>query len=186
MTHKIKFVIKILLVLIVAALCFFYGYKSYLKSAYPIKFYDYVSAASAKYGVEKELIFAVIRTESSFREDAVSRAGAIGLMQITPETFDWLQLNLRPSNRKSQEALKDPEVNIDYGTYLLSILANKYSDETATLCAYNAGISNVKKWLNDPQYSDNKVTLKQIPYKETRDYVARVKKSKKVYKSLYF
>lgn len=186
MIHKIKSTIKFLTVFIFALLCLFYGYRMYLKSAYPLKFYDHISEACEKYGVEKALVLAVVRTESKFNSAAVSNAGAVGLMQLMPETFDWLQSNLQQRNKKNEVFLTEPKINIDYGTYLLSILANKYVDETVMLCAYNAGIGKIDKWLNDPRYSDDKITLKKIPYKETRNYVVKVKKSKKIYQNLYF
>lgn len=186
MVCKLKSILRFLIFFIVLSICFFYVYKFYLKVSYPIKYSEYVSESCEKYGVEKELAFAVMRTESNFNEDANSRAGAIGLMQIMPETFEWLQSNLREKNIKDKEQLKDPKVNIDYGIYLLSLLKNKYTNEAVALCAYNAGIGAVDRWLNDSSLSDDKRTLKKIPYDETRNYVLKVLNSKKKYKNLYF
>ena len=92
----------------------------------------------------------------------------------------------------SEQEIKDivnalaDKINIDYGVYLLSLLKNRYNDESVALCAYNAGIGAVDKWLSNPEYSDDKKTLKEIPYKETKNYVFRVLKSKEKYKNLYF
>lgn len=186
MVCKLKFILKFLVILLLSVICFFYVYRFYLKQFYPIKFEEYVLASCEKYNVSKELVFAVIRTESGFKVRAKSKAGAIGAMQIMPETFEWLQSNLRVGVKKSSECLNDLKTNIDYGTYFLSILQNKYNDEKVVLCAYNAGIGTVDRWLNDPRYSDDKKTLKEIPFKETKNYVFKVENSKKKYKFLYF
>lgn len=166
-------------------LCFF-AYKSALKLIYPLKYESIVRKASETYGVDKELIFAIIKCESGFDEKAHSRASAKGLMQITPETFGWLKTCYSHDKKISVSSLEDPNVNISYGTLLLSILMKKYKNEDAVLSAYNAGIATVNRWLSDKEYSPNGLDLNSIPYEETKNYVKRVKKAKKIYKNLYF
>lgn len=186
MVFSAKNIVKFLVIFIFAMMCCWFGHEIYLHAAYPLKFYEHVVESCEKYGVEKELAYAVIKVESKFVENAVSRAGAIGLMQIMPETFDWLQKNSGKSDKLGAECLYDVKTNIDYGVYLLSILTNRYFDESVMLCAYNAGIGNVDKWLTNPEYSDDGETLKKIPFEETKNYVFKVKKCKKAYKKLYF
>ncbi len=161
-------------------------YKSIMQVLYPLKYEELISNASSKCDVEKELIYAIIKCESGFDENAHSTANAHGLMQITPETFEWLKTCYTQDTKLSESDLKKPEVNIFYGTLLISILNKKYSCEQAVLSAYNAGITTVERWLSDTKTSSNGKDLKYIPYKETRDYVERVKKAKKIYKKLYF
>lgn len=171
--------------LIFASYLLYLGYFFFLKKAYPLEFFDYIKENSEKYNVEKELILAVIKSESNFLQDAESKAGAIGLMQIMPRTFDWLQShNLMPYMDVGH--LKNPETNIKYGTYLLSLLKKRYNSVKEVICAYNAGIGTVDKWLKDTHYSVDGKYLKKIPYSDTAAYVKNVLNSYEMYKNLYF
>ena len=144
-----------------------------------------VEAACKEFGVDENLVYAVIHTESGFREDVVSHAGAVGLMQLMPETFTWLQEKLDGDVVYSDEALKDPAVNIRYGVYYLSYLTGLYGDVPTALAAYNAGTSNVDHWLEDALYSSNGRTLSVIPYDETEKYVKKVTKAREIYEKVY-
>lgn len=160
-------------------------YKPILKIFYPIKYEEIVSEAAQTYGVEKEFIYAIIKCESGFDENAHSCAGAVGLMQIMPGTFKWLQ-NYTQGSKMSEKELSDPKTNIMYGTLLISILRKKYHNDETVLSSYNAGESVVKRWLSDKTISEDGVKLDNIPYKETKDYVNRVKTARWIYKKLYF
>lgn len=154
---------------------------------YPQKYSEQVSAASAKYGVEEPLIYAVIRTESGFRSEVESHAGAIGLMQLMPSTFEWLQTSRDGEVTLSADSLLDPDINIDYGVYLLSILVDKYDGNIPTVvAAYNAGSANVDDWLTNPSYSPDGSTLTAVPYEETEKYVERVENTRNMYIKLYY
>lgn len=161
------------------------GYERLMKSFYPIKYKTEVEEASNNYGIEKELIYAIIKCESGFDKEAHSHANAIGLMQITPDTFKWLQLYTREKGL-SVESLKNPRINIKYGTLFISLLRKQYRNDEAVLSAYNAGDSVVKRWMADRNISSDGKSLDIIPYKETRYYVRRVIFAKKFYKNLYF
>lgn len=183
---KILSVIISILLLLFVGISLFVGYRFYLKKAYPIKYQNFIEDACKIHHIEEPLVLAVIRAESKFQENANSKAGAIGLMQITPETFEWLQ---RQSGKKvylDETNLKDPKINIEYGTYFLSILKKKYSDEKVILSAYNAGMGTIDKWLKDPSYSLDGKALKSIPYPETENYVENVLNNQKMYKKLYY
>ena len=152
---------------------------------YSQKYGEYVEKYAEEYSVEVPLVFAVIRTESGFHEDAESSVGARGLMQLMPETFSWLQ-EKTDDEPMSDDALFDPEINIKYGTFCLSLLLSDYDNVTETaVAAYNAGTTNVDNWLSDSRYSDDGITLKDIPYDETKRYVERILRSKSVYEKLY-
>ena len=153
------------------------------KSLYPIKYSKYVEKAAADYDLDAALIYGVIHTESHFIEDAESHAGAVGLMQVMPSSFEWLQ-KLRGTELPESE-LEKPAVNIDYGCYLLRYFLNEYSTEQAAVAAYNAGFV-VTDWLSDSSISPDGKTLVNIPYEETANYVEKVINAKKMYIKLYF
>ena len=138
------------------------GFKKYLEKA---KYY------ASKEGVELSLVLAVIKTESGFKENAVSKKGAIGLMQIMPETAEFIALK---SGYKGEIDLFDVDTNISLGVAYLKYLSSKFSNLEVVLWAYNAGEGRVKKWLGDG--------LTSPPYKETRAYTQRVKRRSLIYK----
>ena len=163
-----------------------WGYKTAVKILYPLDHKEIVLENSDKYNVEKELIFAIIKCESGFDKNAHSHANALGLMQLTPETFNWLKDCYTHEEHKSYLELQSPEINISYGTLLISLLLKKYKNEDVALSAYNAGISATDRWLSNKQYSKDGQTLQYIPYKETRNYVQKVQRAKSIYKNIYF
>ena len=154
------------------------------RNAYPRDYSEYVSVYAEKYGVPEELVYAVIRTESDFDSGAVSGAGAVGLMQLMPETFRWLTDEILFDHLESG-MLYDPETNIRYGTYYLSALYDRYGDWELALAAYNGGLGNVDKWLADDRYADGEGGLKKIPFRETRQFVKRVTAAREKYEKLY-
>ncbi|WP_410751967.1 lytic transglycosylase domain-containing protein [Citrobacter sp. U14242] len=126
--------------------------------------YDNVIAHYARhYGVDPYLVKAVMAVESGFNPDVVSAKGAVGLMQIMPQTAT--SLSLRLGHRLKKEALSSPELNIHLGTFLLSELARRYdSNIDLMLAAYNAGENNVEKYHNQVP-----------PFDETQKYIHAVK-----------
>ena len=151
----------------------------------PAEYKVFVREYSEKYRVPENLVYAVIKTESKFDSTAESSVGALGLMQMMPDTFTWLT-NDRLGDRFSVGMLYDPETNIKYGVYYLSWLYDRYTDWDKALAAYNAGHGNVDKWLEDPAVTDlASGTLQNIPFKETREYVKKVNKALEKYESLY-
>lgn len=176
--------IKLLVFFIVILFLATFGYKFYLSVAYPIKYEEYINQACSIYNVDPALVYAVIKTESKFDETAVSHAGAIGLMQITPSTFEWM--NSKNNVKAEGKDLFLPDENIDCGVHLLSFLITKYQNVDTAISAYNAGVGAVDRWLNDPNFSIDGISLKNIPYQETDTYVKRVNQSYKMYRKLYF
>ena len=151
--------------------------------AVPYAYDDLISQYARENDLDKSLVAAVIWQESRYRPDAVSSQGATGLMQIMPDTARWIAERLDLDYKAPD--LKDPEYNIRMGTYYLAYLMKKYdADETLVLAAYNAGPGNVDGWLENSRYSKDG-TLTYIPFKETRNYVAKVLQMKGVYRSLY-
>ena len=160
------------------------GNINFYKSVYPKKYEDIVNEVSIKYNLKPQLIYAVIKIESNFDPNAKSSAGAIGLMQITQDTFKWLQSITKEDIPLHN--LYDPYININYGTMFLSMLQEKYYSDYIMLSAYNAGMTPVDRWLKDENISLLGEELSYIPYKETRNYVKKVIHSKVMYEKLYF
>ena len=154
------------------------------KKAYPRDYAAFVETYAEAYGVPETVVYAVIHTESGFDSGAVSSAGAVGLMQMLPETFEWLTDEILFDHLESG-MLYDPETNIRYGTYLLSRYYDRYGDWELAFAAYNAGPGNLDSWLADEEYADGEGGLKQIPFKETRNYVKKVQNARKIYERLY-
>lgn len=154
------------------------------KKAYPRDYAAFVETYAKAYGVPETVVYAVIHTESGFDSGAVSSAGAVGLMQMLPETFEWLTDEILFDHLESG-MLYDPETNIRYGTYLLSRYYDRYGDWELVFAAYNAGPGNLDSWLADKEYADGEGGLKQIPFKETRNYVKKVQNARKIYERLY-
>lgn len=151
---------------------------------FPLEYVEIIDQYSSEYGVENHLIYAVIHTESRFDSEALSPAGAVGLMQVTEETGEFIAKKLEITDFNVED-LKDPETNIKMGTYYLSYLQTMFEREETVLAAYNAGPNRVKTWLLDPAYAAGDV-LVNIPFKETKDYVDRVLLRERIYKILYF
>ena len=154
------------------------------KNAYPLEYAEYVAVYAEEYGIPESVVYAVIRTESDFDSGAVSPVGAVGLMQLMPSTFEWLTDDMLFEHLENG-MLYDPETNIRYGTYCLSYLYDRYGNWETAIAAYNGGLGNVDKWLEDDKYADGEGGLKRIPFKETRQFVTRVTDAWEMYEKLY-
>lgn len=155
------------------------------KDMFPIPFYDLVEKYAAENNLQITLIYAVIKTESGFRDEVISQRGAIGLMQITEKTGNWIASMLKVSDF-TPEDLKNPEMNIRFGCWYLSYLMNRFNGNSElALAAYNAGEGTVSGWLeaNVIEWKDTKI--KSLPYGETEEYLIRVNRIYFVYKTLY-
>lgn len=161
------------------------GYEMMMKQQYPLAYQDIIEKEAKQNNLEPAMVYGLIKAESNFDSDAKSRAGALGLMQITPATFEWLQTKLPGDKKLAEEELLEPEVNVKYGCYLLSLLLSIYSDPKTALCAYNAGMGTVDRWLADPEISKDGVTLQQVPYGETAHYSEAVLQNYQTYQELY-
>ncbi|UFJ41539.1 lytic transglycosylase domain-containing protein [Brevibacillus humidisoli] len=155
------------------------------KWMYPIQYKDEIKQAAERFQVDPMLITAVIRTESGFQTDRVSHKGAIGLMQIMPDTADWI-IEQAGFNPMSREYLDEPRVNIDMGTWYLRFLLTMFQeDQVVAIAAYNAGPGKVNKWLKERTWDGTLDSAENIPYGETRHYVQRVLYYKDRYQQIY-
>lgn len=182
-----RIIIILLIVSVLMGFLFDIGCSFIEKKTHPLSYTKYVEKYAEQYKVPKELIYAIIKTESDFESNAVSHAGAVGLMQLMPSTFKDITENFLYENL-DEGMLYDPETNIRYGVFYLSWLKTNFDNWDCVIAAYNGGIGNVQKWLKDPEYSEDGKTLiaKNIPFEETRNYVKKVNKAKEKYTELYF
>ncbi len=155
---------------------------------YPKDHRETVSKYARERGIDESLVYAVIKCESGFKIDAVSRKGAVGLMQIMPQTAEWIAK--REGIGDIANVLTDPDVNIKIGTLYLKYLLDKYgNDLIETLSAYNAGEGNIDRLKREIIAKNGNInvrlTLEDISYKETYNYVKRVLKSQDIYRKLY-
>ncbi|MCI8612033.1 MAG: lytic transglycosylase domain-containing protein [Clostridiales bacterium] len=177
-------IISILLLSVLTGFLFQFIWDKVDRANYPRDYSEYVEQYAGQYGVPEAVVYAVIKTESSFSSGAVSDAGAVGLMQIMPDTFNWLMTMTKESLEEGM--LYDPATNIKYGTYYLSYLYLRYNSWDEVFAAYNAGHGNVDEWLEDEQYTDKDGKLSRIPFEETKNYVKKVNNAIDVYKRLYY
>lgn len=185
MTRKRKRIIPVIAAALLAlvGICTAVSYQTILKSLYPLKETALVEQCAQEYGVPAYLIYAVTNTESGFDPDAVSDLGALGIMQMTPDTFDWLQT--KTGDDLPDEALFDKETAIRYGTLFLSMLLEEFGDENTAVAAYHAGRGRVNEWLENPDYAPDGQKLTNIPTRDTAHYVYKVSRAVEKYQKLY-
>ena len=142
---------------------------------YPLRYEHIVRGHAHNYSLDPALLAAVIYQESKFKADARSRSGAIGLMQLLPDTAKGIALHTGGTRFRVLD-LYDPELNVRYGAWYLHHLIRKYGNEKTALAAYNAGQDNVDRWRR---------AGRGIQFSETRAYVDRVEELKRIYRRAY-
>jgi soluble lytic murein transglycosylase len=171
--------IAFVLVLGVAAVGFAYVQTSdpgwWVRLWYPLKYGSIVRGHARNYRLDPALLAAVIYQESKFRSNALSDSGAVGLMQLLPDTAKGIAVHTGGTQFRVDD-LYDPEINIRYGAWYLRHLLDKYGDEKTALAAYNAGQENVDQWRH---------AGRGIAFSETRHYVKRVEHLKTLYRRGY-
>ena len=188
MKRKIKLImiaiIAILVIFAVIAKCINLR-EIILKNMYPKKYEEYVEKYAAQNNIDPLLIFSIIKAESNFNENALSASEAKGLMQLMNTTATEV------ANRISQEMtdnedLYNPETNIKIGVNYYSYLLDLYDGNMLlALTAYNAGIGNVNKWIENGIIKKDGTDIENIPYKETNMYVRKIINNYKMYQNLY-
>ena len=147
----------------------------YQRARYPLRYETIVRAHARNYDLPPALLAAVIYTESKFDADARSGAGAVGLMQLLPETAKGIAIRTG-GGRFVVSDLVDPEINVRYGSWYLRNLLDRYDDVSTALAAYHAGQGNVDEWRRKGV---------GIQFPETRDYVHKVLDVERVYADAY-
>lgn len=146
----------------------------YVLSSYKIEYREFIAQQCSEMGIDQTIVYSVIKAESSWKADAVSAKGAIGLMQLLPSTAQWLAEE--SGEEITREDLFNPEINITLGITYLQYLQEKYDgDIDRMIAAYNAGEGNVDKWIKEGV---------KIQFKETENYLRKVRQNIKVYEKL--
>lgn len=151
---------------------------------YPIRYTNTIGSVSRRYGLDPFLVAAVARTESNFNPAAVSRVGAVGIMQIMPDTAKWIaQLNSWKGDKRP--VLTDSADNLELGACYLEYLILRFGgDINSALAAYNAGPNPVDSWLSKAG-SKTSLGMSDIPFKETRDFVGRVERYRDIFSKVH-
>ncbi len=174
-------------IIILAVFGVSYGAEKWQRETHPLKYGEYISRYSRESGLDEYLVYAFIKTESGFNEKAESYLGARGLMQIMPETFEWIRYRLDEENNPeiSYDSMYEAETNIRYGCYLLKYLSEEFGGGlTEIAAAYHAGNGSVSSWLENEEYSENGKLIK-IPNPDTAHYVDKISKAYETYCKLY-
>ncbi len=179
----LKNILVFILILVLFLGLISFGIVAYGTATRPVAHMDTINKYSEEYGVDPLLVLSVIKVESNFRPEAKSHKNAHGLMQVIPETGKAIAKSLK--KEYSDEMLKDPDTNIQMGTYYLAYLINHFNDEDLAIAAYNGGMGNVEKWLLDKNVSNDGKNLHNIPIDETRNYVKKVRNNYEIYKMFY-
>lgn len=182
---KTLIIIAILILIIIGAILG--GKKLMLKIIYKKDYQEYVTKYSAEYNVDEDLVYAIIKAESNFDENAVSHKNAIGLMQIMQETAEDIITRYGIDIDKDNliEEIKKVQNNINIGTKYLSTLLETYGNKEVAVAAYNAGIGTVNNWIEKGIIKKDGTDIENIPYKETNNYVRKILRNYEIYQRIY-
>jgi soluble lytic murein transglycosylase len=148
---------------------------AYLRARYPLEYEHIIRGHATNYGLDPALLAAVVYVESRFDPNASSDAGAVGLMQLLPETAKGIALRTG-GTRFVVADLRDPEINVRYGSWYLDHLRRRYGEMRTALAAYHAGQGNVDRWRRAGT---------GIGFPETRAYIDEVERMRDVYADAY-
>lgn len=181
-----KKIIRILLILIVIILLFgvFKIQNPILKIIYKKDYSQYVDKYATQNNIDKYLVYAIIKAESNFNKEAISKSGAIGLMQLMENTAEEVAENINLKEFKKED-LYEPEKNIMLGVAYFKELLLRYRNVEIAIVAYNAGIGIVDTWIKEGIIKNDGSNIENIPYKETNMYVRKIIRDYKIYKDLY-
>lgn len=192
---------RVFALLFISLVCLLFYSNDWLgRWIYPIHYQEDIRSASSQSQLDPFLVSAIIRVESNFKSDKISSKGAIGLMQLMPDTAQWIT-DISGSSENIADRLTIPEVNIQVGTWYISSLQKQFEQRIAKMdsnqdrialvaAAYNAGPGNVNKWLQDGTWDGRFSELAFIPFGETRHFVQRIlyyyKKHERYYSDIWY
>lgn len=189
--HKKRFYLILLCMILILL---FYKTNWLERMIYPIRYKEYIEESSKTHQLDPYLISSVIRVESNFNPKKVSKKNAQGLMQLMPQTANWIA-EQNQIKWLEEEALFDPDVNVKLGSWFLAHISQLLQEDTEKLekydqiaviaGAYNAGPANIQKWLTEKRWDGTVANIANIPYGETRHYIQRVLYYYKKYEEIY-
>lgn len=155
-----------------------------MKKLYPLKYSEYVEKYAEEYNMDKYMVYAIIKAESNFDENAKSSSDAIGLMQIMETTA--IETARKMDLEVTEEDLFKPDLNINIGLKYFTYLLNQYDNNyPLAIIAYNAGMGNVDAWIKDGTIKEDGTDIENVPFKETNNYVRKILRDYEIYKELY-
>ena len=188
--RNLKRLLKFLIALIILASIIFILFKVIkidnivMKKIYPLKYSEYVEKYAEEYNMDKYMVYAIIKAESNFDENAKSASNAIGLMQIMETTA--IETANKMGLKVTEKDLFEPELNINIGLKYFTYLLNQYNNNyQLAIIAYNAGIGNVDNWIKNGIIKEDGTDIENVPFKETNNYVRKILRDYKIYKELY-
>ena len=185
-----KRLLKFLITLLILASIIFILFKVVkiddiiMKKLYPLKYSEYVEKYAEEYNMDKYMVYAIIKAESNFDENAKSSSNAIGLMQIMEITA--IEAARKMDLEVTEEDLFKPDLNINIGLKYFTYLLNQYDNNyPLAIIAYNAGMGNVDAWIKDGTIKEDGTDIENVPFKETNNYVRKILRDYEIYKGLY-
>ena len=155
-----------------------------MKKLYPLKYSEYVEKYAKEYNIDKYMVYAIIKAESNFNENAKSSSDAIGLMQIMEITA--IETARKMDLEVTEEDLFKPDLNINIGLKYFTYLLNQYDNNyPLAIIAYNAGMGNVDAWIKDGTIKEDGTDIENVPFKETNNYVRKILRDYDIYNNLY-
>jgi soluble lytic murein transglycosylase len=161
------------------------GVMGALRLLFPLHYWSLLEENGNRYQIDPLLLAAVIRAESKFFPQAKSEKGALGLMQIIPDTGAWAASKIGLIDFEIDK-LYDPAVNIQIGSWYLCQLLHEFDGQTVVaLAAYNSGRGHIRRWLESKQLKPVGIGFRDLPYLETRSYVQKVLRNYYCYQQIY-
>jgi len=160
-----------------------------IQAAHPYAYRELIETQGQVRNLHPAFLAAVILNESSFRPDAESSAGARGLMQMMPDTAEWVHGKIGEGTPFHFDSMYDPSLNVRYACWYMNYLSESfYGDPILVAAAFHSGQGTVRNWLNDSRYSldGRTIELERMMEGPTRNYVTRVLRAYAVYKRLYY
>ena len=177
-------IILILSTIIFVLLIILLSYKNIQKLIYKKEYSEYVEIYAKENNIDPLLVYAIIKAESNFNNNAKSNKGAIGLMQLMENTAQEVAKN-EAIEFTSNETLYNSEINIRIGIKYFANLMDIFKNEAISLAAYNAGMGTVQTWIDEGTIKADGSDIENIPYNETNMYVRNILKDYEIYKKLY-
>lgn len=177
---------RVLLLLFLGFTVILFANSQWLQIFYPIHYKDEIRRHANQHEIDPFIVAAIIKVESNYKAGAKSGKGALGVMQIMPDTAKWIINKAKLPDTSMENIKNEPDMNIEMGTWYLKSLYNQFDgNQIAMIAAYNAGPTNVKNWIKSGRWDGRLETSKDIPFGETRHYVQRVTHYHKQYVRIY-
>lgn len=166
---------RVLLLLFLTFVVVLFFNSNWMSWFYPIHYKEEIQSQAEEYDVDPFLIASIIRVETNFKPGKESKKGALGIMQLMPDTAKWAMEKAKIPEVTMYHIKHETNENIGIGTWYVSWLLQQFDGNSiAAIAAYNAGPGKVKSWIDKEVWDGQYETVKSIPFGETRHYVQRV------------